>query len=157
MLLWDLGLLNCLTPLWRRLLGGLWRRCTASRLILVGTVLVRLILVGLVAVHVRLVLIRLVADGFVGMRRLSWIRMRLRRCALLRRSLIVSLHGRGRLDVVICRERLADGEAGRAAMVCAGKLGAIGAGDLLILHLRPHGRGMGLVACRQFRRSSAYL
>ena len=157
MLLWDLGLLNYLTPLWRRLLGGLWRRCTASRLILVGTVLVRLILVGLVAVHVRLVLIRLVADGFVGMRRRSWIRMRLRCCALLRRSLIVSLHGRGRLDVVICPERLADCEAGRAAMVCAGKLSTIGAGNLLILHLRPHGRGMGLVACRQFRRSSAYL
>ena len=131
--------------LWRGLLGRLRWRYAASRLILVGTVLVRLILIGLIA------------DRLSRMCRLSWILMSLRGIALLRLGLVVSLHGRGGLNVVICHEWLADGQTGRTAMIYAGKLSTIGAGNLLILELRPHWCGMSLVACREFRGSGSHL
>ena len=42
-------------------------------------------------------------------------------------------------------------------MVCAGKLRPVGTGDVLILDLCPHGRGMSLMASRQLRGSGAHL
>jgi len=49
--------------------------------------------------------------------------------------------GRG-LDVAIGGERLVDSDVGGAAVIGIGELPAIGAGRLLVLHLRSHGRGM---------------
>jgi hypothetical protein len=80
---------------------------------------------------------------------LLWCRLVL---LLLLHSPIGSLQ-RGRcFHVAIGRERLADCHIGRAAMICAGKLGLVGAGGTLILHLGCHRRRVRLMHCRQFRR-----
>ena len=141
----------------RSLAGGLLCRSGSNRRDSARLIPVRLILIGLVPVHVRLVLIRLIADWLSPVCRLRWSRMRLRRGALLRLGLITSLHGRRRPDVAICHERLADGQTGRSAMVYVGKLSAISAGNVFILELLTHGRGMSLVTSRQFRRSGSHL
>jgi hypothetical protein len=61
---------------------------------------------------------------------------------LLRNRLIVHLHRCRDSDVAIGGERLGDGQIGWTTMVDAGKLGPVGAGRMLILELRPHGRSM---------------
>jgi len=81
----------------------------------------------------------------------------LRPVALLRFRLIARLHRRRGSHTAICRKRLLDGHAGWAAMVYAGKLRPVGAGDVLILDLCPHGRGMCLMTSRQFRGPGAHL
>jgi hypothetical protein len=81
----------------------------------------------------------------------------LRSIALLRFRLIASLHRRRGSHIAICRKRLLDGHAGWAAMVYVGKLRPIGAGNVLILDLCPHGRSMLFMASRQFRGSGAHL
>jgi len=83
--------------------------------------------------------------------------MRLHRGALLRFHLIVCLQCRWSPHIAICRKRLGDGQVGRAAMVHVGELGAICAGNVLILELSMHGRGVRLLASRQFRRPGAHL
>jgi hypothetical protein len=52
---------------------------------------------------------------------------------LLRVCLIARLHRRRRPDIAIRLERLADGKTGWTAIVDAGKLGAVDAGNMLIL------------------------
>ena len=47
--------------------------------------------------------------------------------------------------VMIGSKRLVDGHAGRTAMICTGKLGAVGAGCMLILHLSAHRRSVRLI------------
>ena len=91
----------------------------------------------------------------------------LRRCLVLRRGcrglllarfgLIAGHHSSGRPDIAIRSQRLADSQVGRAAMIDAGKLRPIGAGNMLILDLRTHRRRMSLVASRQFGRPGAHL
>ena len=54
---------------------------------------------------------------------------------LLRYSPIGSLQRRWCFHVAIGRKRLADSHIGRAAMIRIGKLGPVGAGSTLILHL----------------------
>ena len=76
---------------------------------------------------------------------------------VLRGSLIVCLYLCRHADVVVGRERLVDGHAGRAAMVHIGKLRPVGAGDVLILQLRSHGGGMLFVASRQLRGPGPHL
>ena len=76
---------------------------------------------------------------------------------LLRGGLIARLQRRRRVDVAIGRKRLVDGQTGRAAMVDAGELSPVGAGDVLILQLRPHGRSMLFMARSQFSRSGSHL
>lgn len=76
---------------------------------------------------------------------------------LLRRGLIACFYHRRHTDVAIGRERLVDDQAGWTAMVHAGKLSSIGAGGVLILQLRTHGRSVLFLASRQFRRSGAHL
>ena len=76
---------------------------------------------------------------------------------LLRSNLIACLHRRGSPHVAICRKRLTDGKAGWPAMIDARKLSPVGAGSALILHLRPHGRGMLFMQCRHFRRPGSHL
>ena len=83
--------------------------------------------------------------------------MRLRRVSLLRGGLIVCLQCRGGSHVAICRQRLANDQTGRTAMVYAGKLRPVSAGNLLILNLRPHRHCVLFMPCRQFRRSGSYL
>jgi hypothetical protein len=72
---------------------------------------------------------------------------------LLRSGLIAGLQRSRRVDVAIGRKRLIDGQIGWTAMVYAGELIPVGAGNVLILQLRPHGRSMLFVASRQFRGS----
>jgi len=81
----------------------------------------------------------------------------LRRVSLLRRCLIVRLHCRGWADVAICRQRPADCKAGWTAMIYIGKLRPVGAGNVLILDLRTHGRSMLFMPCRQLRGSGSRL
>ena len=76
---------------------------------------------------------------------------------VLRGSLIVCLYLCRHADVVVGRERLVDGHAGRAAMVHIGKLGPIGAGDMLILQLCPHWGSMLFMASRQLGGSGSNL
>jgi hypothetical protein len=76
---------------------------------------------------------------------------------LLRLSLIVHLHRWRRFYIAICRKRLTYSQIGRAAMVDAGKLRTVCAGGTFILHLSPHGRGVGLVPGRQFRGPGPHL
>ena len=76
---------------------------------------------------------------------------------LLRGGLIARLQRRRRVDVAIGRKRLVDGQTGRAAMVDAGELSPVGAGNVLILQLRPHGRSMLFMARSQFSRSGSHL
>lgn len=76
---------------------------------------------------------------------------------LLRFGLVVHLHGHGRSHIAICRKRVANNCAGWAAMVDTGKLSTIRAGNMLILDLRPHRRGVCFVAGRQFGRPCAHL
>jgi len=76
---------------------------------------------------------------------------------LLGNRLIVRLHRRRNPHIAICGDWPADGEVGRAAVVDVGKLSAVGAGNVLILELCPHGRGMLLVERRQLRGSGAHL
>jgi hypothetical protein len=77
--------------------------------------------------------------------------------ALLRFSLIVCLHGRRHANVAICRKGLADGKIGWPAMIDVRKLRAVGAGDMLVLNLCPHGRSMLLMQSCQFRGSGSHL
>ena len=79
------------------------------------------------------------------------------RLALLRCSLIARLQRRWGPHIAICSERLADGCAGWTALVNARELSPIGAGRMLILHLRRHGRRMRLTHRRQFRGSRLHL
>ena len=76
---------------------------------------------------------------------------------LLRYGPIGCLQCRRGLHVAICRERPTGGGAGRAPMVDTRKLSSIGAGDTLILHLRPHGRRVLLMHRRQFRGPRSHL
>ena len=55
------------------------------------------------------------------------------------------------LHVAVGRKRLLDGHIRRAAMICTGKLGAVGAGGALILELCSHGRSMLLPHCHPLR------
>jgi hypothetical protein len=73
------------------------------------------------------------------------------RITLLRHGLIVRLQRRGGSHIAVCRKRLADDRAGRTALIHAGKLCAIGACGVLILHLRRHGRGVWGSHRRQLR------
>ena len=130
-------------------------RLTAIRLILACLTTVRLNLVRLVAI--RLILIRLAAARCGALSRLRGIRTRLCPVALLRLRLIARLHCRGSPHIAIGRKRLLDGQTGRATVVDVGKLRPVGAGRVFILDLRPHGRGMSLMASRQLRWSGAHL
>ena len=76
---------------------------------------------------------------------------------LLRGGLIAGLQRRRSPHVAIGRERLVDGQAGWTAMVDAGKLSPVGAGNVLILQLCRHRRSMLFMASRQFRGSGPYL
>ena len=77
---------------------------------------------------------------------------------LLRRfCLVACLHSRRRPDIAIRGKRLAYGQVGWPAMVNAGKLCPVRAGNMLILHLSSHGRGVRFVAGRQFGWSGANL
>jgi len=161
LLRWRLTLLICLMlllleilPL-RRVLTLLLRRGILPGRLLRGRSSGRLIAVRLVAIG--LVLEWLSPGWFVGARLLNLTGMRLRSAALLRFRLIAHLHRRRHADVAVCRERLAGGHAGRAAMVDVRKLRAVPAGGLLILHLSPHGLCVSLAASRQLRRSGSNL
>ena len=73
------------------------------------------------------------------------------RLVLLLGPLIVHLHRCRHSDVAVCRKRLVDDQTGWPGMVDAGKLGPVGAGKVLVLDLRPHGRSMLFMPGRQFR------
>ncbi len=81
---------------------------------------------------------------------LLWCRLVL--LLLLLHSPIGFLQCRRCFHVAIGRKRLADSHVGRAAMIRIGKLGLVGAGSTLILHLRRHRCSVRLMHCRQFRR-----
>lgn len=83
------------------------------------------------------------------------LRRRHRTLLLLGRGLIVRLQRSRSVDVAVGRERLADDQTGRAAMVDADKLSPIGAGCVLILQLRPHGWSVLLMAGGQFSGSGS--
>lgn len=77
--------------------------------------------------------------------------------ALLLRRLIAHMHRRRDFHVAIGSKRLIDGHISWTAMVDVCKLSAVGAGTMLIPHLRPHGRGMLFTPRRLFRQSCLYL
>jgi len=72
-------------------------------------------------------------------------------------SLIARLERRRDSHIAICGERLVDGQIGRTPMIDVGKLSPVGAGNMLILELSPHGRSMLFMPRRQFRRPGAHL
>jgi len=76
---------------------------------------------------------------------------------LLLDSLIARLERRRDSHIAICGERLVDGQIGRTPMIDVGKLSPVGAGNMLILELSPHGRSMLFMPRRQFRRPGAHL
>jgi hypothetical protein len=76
---------------------------------------------------------------------------------LLRDSLIVHLNRRRDSHIAICGERLVDSQIGWTAMIDVGKLSPVGAGNMLILELSPHGRSMLFMPRHQFRRPGAHL
>lgn len=76
---------------------------------------------------------------------------------LLLGNLIVRLHRCRDFYVAIGRERLVDGQTGWAAMVDAGKLSPVCAGNMFILKLRSHGWSVLFMASRQFRGSGTDL
>jgi len=82
--------------------------------------------------------------------RLAWLRscllLLLRK--LLRVFLIPQLHGCRRVHIAISWKRLANDQVCWSAVVHIGKLRAIGARCALVLHLRLHRRGVGLMAGR---------
>ena len=65
---------------------------------------------------------------------------------------IRSLQRRWSSYIAIGRKRMADSHIGRAAMIRTGKLGPVGSGGTLILHLSTHGRSVRLMHRRQLRR-----
>lgn len=76
---------------------------------------------------------------------------------MLLRRLIAHLRRCRDFHVVIGGKRLIDGHISWTAMIDVRKLSAVGAGTMLIPHLRPHGRGMLLTPRRLFRRPCLHL
>ena len=139
---WSLPLWLCLTSRGCLLLR---RRLTGSLLGLRSPVL--FVANWLVALRmVQLVLILLSLSRLVAVTRLSGIRTVCRRSILLRSRVIPVLHACRRLDITIRSKRLTDRRGGWTAMVDIGKLLAILAGLMLVLHLSSHGGGVGLMA-----------
>jgi len=86
--------------------------------------------------------------------------LQLRRCRmllLLCLSLIAHLYCRGHSHIAIGCERLVHDHACRPSMVHIGKLCAVGAGNMLIPHLRLHWRGVLLMASCQFSGACTHL
>ena len=123
---------------------------------------------ALLRIHLALLLLRiclalLLLHGSCLMLLLLWRHLNLAllqlrtRLALLCCSLIVLLDRRGSSYAAIGRNWLVHDRAGRAAMIDVRKLCPVGAGNALILDLIPHGRGMLIVPCRQFRWTGSHL
>ena len=133
-------------------------RSLLCRSVTIRRVLHRHILAHLVLVHrMHLVLFWHRMGWFVGTRRLSRIRMSLGIIALLSRRRVVGLNFRRDPDVTIRSEGLADRKGRRAAMVYVRELRPVGAGNVFILHLRPHRSGVHLMHRGQFRWSRTHL
>ena len=75
---------------------------------------------------------------------------------LLPGGLIACLHRRRCVNIAIGRKRMADNQVGRTALVNAGELTPVGAGNLLILQLRSHRGSVLFMASRQLGRSGAH-
>src|SRR5580658_2126939 len=148
---------GCLVLWWRRLVLLRWR----SRLPLLWRSLVLLWLrCSLVWLHFGLMLL---LWGFALLRNWPpllrlWSCLALWLLLLSRLVLLLLFYGPvcslqrwGSSHVAIGSEWLIDGDVRRAAVICSGELGAVGAGGALILHLCPHGRSVLLMHCRQFR------
>jgi hypothetical protein len=142
-----LPLLNSLVLLllWTSLALLLLRSCLLTLLLLWGSLTLLLLLGSLVLLLLELGCLALL------------LRLGPLMLLLLLDSLIARLDRRRDSYVAICGERLIDSQISWTAMIHVRKLSPVGACNMLILELRPHGWSMLFMPRRQFCRSGAHL